>query len=62
MVQLLAGIISLRRVREANPGPSHSSADTLPLQKKVAHQPICLGKPTEQQYNTAAHKVLPALR
>ena len=31
MVQLLAGIISLRRVLEANPGRSHGSADTLPL-------------------------------
>ena len=31
MVQLLAGIISLRRVLEANPGCSHGSADTLLL-------------------------------
>ena len=31
MVQLLAEIISLRRVLEANPGRSHGSADTLPL-------------------------------
>ena len=31
MVQLLAGIISLRRALEANPGRSHGSADTLPL-------------------------------
>ena len=31
MVQLLAGIISLKRVLEANPGRSHGSADTLPL-------------------------------
>ena len=31
MVQLLAGIISLRRVLEANPGRSRGSADTLPL-------------------------------
>ena len=31
MVQLLAGIISLRRVLKANPGRSHGSADTLPL-------------------------------
>ena len=31
MVQLLAGIISLRQVREANPGRSHGSADTLQL-------------------------------
>ena len=31
MVQLLARIISLRRVLEANPGRSHDSADTLPL-------------------------------
>ena len=31
MVQLLAGIISLRRVRGPNPGRSHGSADTLPL-------------------------------
>ena len=31
MVQLLAGIISLRRVLEANPGRSYGSADTLPL-------------------------------
>ena len=31
MVQLLARIISLRRVLEANPGRSHGSADTLPL-------------------------------
>ena len=31
MVQLLAGIISLRRVLEANPGRSHGSADTLRL-------------------------------
>ena len=31
MVQLLAGIISLRWVLEANPGRSHSSADTLLL-------------------------------
>ena len=31
MVQLLAGIISLRRVLEANPGRSHCNADTLPL-------------------------------
>ena len=31
MVQLLAGIISLRRVLEANPGRSHGSVDTLPL-------------------------------
>ena len=31
MVQFLAGIISLRRVRGPNPGRSHGSADTLPL-------------------------------
>ena len=31
MVQLLAGIISLRQVRGPKPGPSHGSADTLPL-------------------------------
>ena len=31
MVQLLARIISLRRVWEANPGRLHDSADTLPL-------------------------------
>ena len=31
MVQSLAGIISLRRVLEANPGRSHGSADILPL-------------------------------
>ena len=31
MVQLLARIISLRRVLEANPGRLHGSADTLPL-------------------------------
>ena len=31
MIQLLAGIISLRRVLEANPGHSHGSADSLPL-------------------------------
>ena len=31
MVQLLARIISLRRVRGPNPGRSHGSADTLPL-------------------------------
>ena len=31
VVQLLAGIISLRRVRGPNPGRSHGSAHTLPL-------------------------------
>ena len=31
MVQLLVGIISLKRVRGPNPGRSHGSADTLPL-------------------------------
>ena len=31
MVQLLAGINSLRRVRGRNPGRSHGSVDTLPL-------------------------------
>ena len=31
MVQFLAGIISLRRVRGPNPGHSHGSTDTLPL-------------------------------
>ena len=31
MVQLLAGIISLRRVLEANPGRSHGSATAMPL-------------------------------
>ena len=35
MVQLLARIISLRRVLEANPGRSHGSADTLPLRQSA---------------------------
>ena len=36
VVQLLAGIISLRRVPEANPGRSHGSADTLPLRHSAS--------------------------
>ena len=39
MVQLLAGIISLRRVLEANPGRSHGSADTLPLRHSAKYIP-----------------------
>ena len=35
MVQLLAGIISLRRVRGPNPGRSHGSADPIPLRHSV---------------------------
>ena len=35
MVQLLAGIISLRRTQEANPGCSHGNSDRLPLRHSV---------------------------
>ena len=45
MVQLLAGIISLRRVLGANPARSHGSADTLPLRHSATliKIPIILG-------------------
>ena len=38
MVQLLAGIISLRRVLEAKPGRSHGSTDTLPLRHSANYK------------------------
>ena len=48
MVQLLVGIISLRRVREANPGRSHGSTDTLPLRRSAIaiHHRISLSSPS----------------
>ena len=42
MVQFLAGIISLRRVLEANPGRSHDRADTLPLRHSANYIAIWL--------------------
>ena len=42
MVQLLAGIISLRRVLEANPGRLHGSADTLPLRHSANLCCVCV--------------------